>query len=108
LVIGQKHTCEGTKACFKGRKPGFFICKFGQFPSFWIRIRTRIGFNSDPDPGQTFKSEKIKFLLKKYRYLRLGTLVMGQKHIYEGTKAGISGLIFMAGLNLAKKKKLEL
>jgi hypothetical protein len=49
LVKGQKiPTYQGTKAFFKGRKPGFFV-NFGQFPYSWIHIRIRIP-NTDPDP----------------------------------------------------------
>jgi hypothetical protein len=34
----KKHTCEGTTALLKGRKPGLFV-NFGKFPCSWIRIR---------------------------------------------------------------------
>jgi hypothetical protein len=53
---GKKHTYKGTKAFFKGRKPGLLV-SFGQFhasgsgSAFPIRIRIQNKqMNADPDP----------------------------------------------------------
>jgi hypothetical protein len=59
--------------------PNWFQC--GSWSSIYLNT------NPDPDPGQTFKSQKVEFLDEKYNK----SWQEVKKYTYEGTKAFLKG-----------------